>query len=101
MTELMNIVENLVAMEIENKMNSKVEGRRNWLIRTEVMNGVKYIMFCGGYGEGDRRGWLAPEMIANIGKYSIRWYTYTYKKDYLEAVKMLKENGYKEFYANW
>lgn len=95
MSEAVKMMSNLVAMEIENNSHSKINGRRNWVIRTEIYDGEKCVVFHGAFGEGERRGWLAPESLKNIEKYSIRWYKYTYKKDYLKALEELKNDGYK------
>lgn len=88
------IISGLTEMVIENEINSKVEGRRNWVIRTEVRNGKKVIPYAGGYGRAVDIGWVGPELITTIVKNSIRWYEFTYKKDYLEALKKLENKGF-------
>ena len=95
MTELMETLVGLSVMTIENELGSKVEGRRNWVIRTEKSpaTGKLYILYSGGYGEASRKG-LLQASLSEICKYSVRWYEFTYKADYLEALDKLTKAGY-------
>lgn len=94
MTELMEMAIELKKMEEENNIMSNVKGNRNWGIKTEIFpkSGDKYA-YIGRYGALRRRG-LMSEFIKDIIKYRIRWYEYTYKKDFEEAVTMLENNNY-------
>lgn len=92
MTELTKIAVGLVQMDIENTLGSKVKGRRNWAIRIENHDGKK-IAWVGGYGQMRRRN-LLGEYIRIINKYQIRWFEYTYKKDFKVAVKALEDARY-------
>lgn len=88
------IIKGLTEMLIENEVNSKVESRRNWVIRTEIRNEKKVIPYAGSYGKAVDIGWVGPELVMTIVKNSIRWYVFTYKKDYLEALKELESKGF-------
>ena len=92
MTELTKIAVELVKMDVESTLGSKVEGRRNWAIRIENHDGVK-VAYVGAYGQMRRRN-LMSEYIRIIKKYQVRWFEYTYKKDFKAVVKALEEAGY-------
>lgn len=92
MTELTKIAVELVKMDVENTLGSKVEGRRNWAIRIEKHDNVN-VAYVGGYGRMARRN-LLGEYIRIINKYQIRWFEYTYKKDFKTVVKALEDSGY-------
>ena len=92
MSKATETVINLMEMEIENELGSVVRGNRNWAIRTEVLGSLK-IAYVGRYGAMKRRG-LMGARIAAIEKYNIRWYKYTYKKDFEKALKMLENDNY-------
>ena len=85
MANLTEITAELITMDIMNKVCSKVNGRRNYVIRTE--NGK--IVFAGGYGTAKRYGWLS-EYLTYITEHHVRWYEFTYKKDFDEACALLK-----------
>ena len=80
----------------ENERTSKVEGRRNWLIRVQELNGKNRIVFAGGWGEGKRQGWMI-EQVSYIVEHNVRWFEFTYKADYLKVLNNLKENGFTEW----
>ena len=86
------IIAEVIVMDITNKIISKVEGNRNWVIKTEVYDGKK-VAICNRFGELKRRGHMV-ELLKTIAKYHIRWYEFTYKKDYMKAIEILKNNGY-------
>lgn len=92
MTELTKIAIELAKMDIESTLGSKVEGRRNWAIRIEK-HGDRKIARVGGYGQMRRRNLLC-EYVRIINKYQIRWFEYTYKKDFKVAVEALENAGY-------
>lgn len=92
MTELTKIAVELVKMDVESTIGSKVDGRRNWAIRTENHGDVK-VAYVGAYGQMRRRN-LMSEYIRIIKKYQVRWFEYTYKKDFKAVVKALEDAGY-------
>ena len=94
-------MENIVSASIKaisyqqkvNNLCSKVEGRRNWIIRTELnSNGEMKIVYKGGYGEGRRRN-VDSEYLWYMAKYNVSWVYFTYKKDYIKALEYLADLG--------
>ena len=73
-------------------LESRVCARRNYVIRVHKVS--KVIMFAGGFGEANRKGYLR-ESIKNIGEYGVVWLEYTYKKDFEDALDVLHFFGYK------
>lgn len=69
---------------------SKVRGRRNWAIRMEMKDRMAYV---GGMGVMDRRG-LMSEFLVLMERHGTTWAEYTYKKDFLTAIKALEEIGF-------
>lgn len=92
MTEIINALTNVL---VADKIVSKVDGRRNWVIRVQVDDNNNPIMYCGGYGEMGRWGMLT-ERLDYMGKHKVNWFKFTYKADYLRAIEMLKLLGYVE-----
>ena len=92
MSKVTETVVSLMKMEIENELGSVVRGNRNWAIKTMVLGELK-IAYVGRYGAMKRRG-LMGDRIAAIEKYNIRWYKYTYKRDFEKALKMLENDNY-------
>lgn len=92
MTELTKIAVEMVKMDVENELGSKVDGRRNWAIRIENHGDVK-VAYVGGYGRMAKRN-LLGEYVRIIKKYQIRWFEYTYKKDFKAVVKALEDANY-------
>jgi len=92
MNELMRTALELIETEVEGAINSKVDGRRNWVIRVETINGQRVITYCGGYGEALRYGRMSC-LLRELGQYKIRWYKFTYKKDYKDALSKLMAAG--------
>ena len=101
MTELMKMAIEIIDMETENEIFSNCKGNRNWGIRIEhymTADGAEIKKaYVGRYGALQRRGLLGA-FIKDIGKYHIRWYEYTYKKDFETVITTLAENG---FYIKW
>lgn len=101
MIELMEMAINLINMDYENSLYSEVKGNRNWSIRTEhyviADNEEIKIAYVGRHGALERRH-MFSEFIRDIIKYNIRWYNYTYKKDFEKNITRLAENG---FYIKW
>lgn len=85
---MMEMAMDLIAMQLDEAIISKVDGRRNWVIRVENRDGKRVITYKGGYGEAVRWGEMSC-LLREIGEKKIRWYTFTYKKDYIEALKTL------------
>ena len=92
MEELLKMALDLKKMTEENKVMSIIRGNRNWEIKTTNYNGRK-CAYVGRHGAMKRNGQLGA-FIRDIGKYNIRWYTYTYKKDFDDALTMLEKNNY-------
>ena len=73
------------------KAISKVNGRHNYVIRMEMNDSIAY---AGGMGTMEKCG-LMGEFLSYMTKHGTCWAEYTYKKDFLEAVKALENNGFK------
>lgn len=93
---MLDMLMDLVVSEFAGEVVSKVEGRRNWVIHTAMIDNTPQIVFAGGMGEADRRRiFVVP--LAEMGKKQYRWYYFTYKKDYLAAKKALIDFGFEEW----
>lgn len=84
MENVIALVETLTA----DKLGSKLNGRRNWVVMTRG-NVVK----IAPWGEAVRCGWMEMR-LSEIAAVGVRWFKYTYKADALEAYKVLREAGY-------
>lgn len=82
-TELMNV-------QVADKVMSKLDGNKNWIIHTEIKDGKIVIRFAGKKGQGE---FYQNCFLSEIVKYHYRWFYFTYKKDYKEALEMLLANG--------
>lgn len=104
MNKLMEMAVALTAMEVENTLHSKVNGRRNLVIRVETWtttNGERkrVITYRGSYSFACDRGFMSC-FVKEIGEREIRWYTFTYQKDYKAAVDALKAAGAHDFWGD-
>ena len=81
MTELEKILATLSEKVAENKDGSKVNGRRNWVIKTRMMNGRRVVVFHGSFGEAERKG-LLEETLKRMAEYKIKWEYFTKKADF-------------------
>lgn len=90
-TKTTEILKAVIQADITDKICSKIEGRRNWVIRFETV--TKKITFNGGFGQAKRRGATGAFLI-DMAKYGITWVYFTYKKDYEKTLNILLENGY-------
>lgn len=99
--ELKEMVIELTKMDIENKLFSNVKGNRNWAIQTKRYindDGIELKWaYVARYGMMERRGCFS-EFLTDIAKYHIRWYKFTYKKDFEEAIKILESDGYEIYW---
>ena len=97
-TELAELAIGVLNMDRESKYFSKVKGNRNWCIRTERLiteEGKTYkSAWMGRYGAMTRHGMMG-ESLRYICKYNVRWYEFTYKKDFEEMVSLLEADGYR------
>lgn len=94
----------MTLMEVENTLRSKIPGRRNWVIRVETRhtndsNSKRVITYRGGFGYAADRGFLEC-FLREIGERRIRWYEFTYKRDYMAAIAKLTENGVHDFWGD-
>ena len=90
MGNLSEIAAGMFDFQIDTRINSKVSGRRNWVIRTENDN----VVFAGAWGEAKRRGWLRPIPLVYMVEKSVRFYEFTYRKDFdlaLEKIRIRNE----------
>lgn len=94
--EFEKMIDGLVDMVKEGRDGSNVTTRRNWVIRTEVWDGKPIILWAGRYGEAARRG-LLSESVSLIVKDRIRWYTFTRKADFEQAMQILQAVGFREW----
>lgn len=69
---------------------SKLYGRRNYAIRMEMVDKDACV---GGYGVLARRG-LMGENLMYMAEHGVCWAEFTYKKDFMAAVKALEDNGF-------
>ena len=95
--DFIEMIAGMAVMNIDNKLNSVIKGNRNWVIRKESYvcedGSIWNHAYISKFGEMKRTG-LFNERLKDICKHNIRWYYFTYKKDFLKAVKTLEENGY-------
>lgn len=82
----------MLKMDTENKIFSEIKGRRNYAIRIEEIDGNKNC-YVGTYGQMKRRGMMG-EFIYLIAKFNVRWFIFTYKRDLLKALNVLKHCNY-------
>ena len=93
---LQEIISNLTETIAINDLCSKVEGRRNWVIRFEKNYTGKYhILYKGAFGIAYDRG-LLTEYLTYLAEHKTKWIYFTYKKDYLKALEALKNLGIKQ-----
>ena len=85
-------LEELVLAIAKTTIVSKLNGKKNWMIHTEIDNEIPRIRFAGRAGQGEV---FQTCFISQIAKYHYRWYYFTYKKDYDEALRTLLALGYK------
>lgn len=93
---MLEIITELIEAEVARKVNSKIDGNRNWLIHTEIVNGQLRISYAGRPGAGSAYQVCS---LAEMAKYHYRWYYFTYKKDYKEAYDTLIASG--AVYCGW
>lgn len=88
--EMLEMLNELVENQIAGKIISKLDGNKNWMIHTEVRNNKVYIRFAGRTGQGEI---FRSCFLSDMAKYHYRWFYFTYKKDYKEALALLLANG--------
>lgn len=89
--ELTTTINNLIVSESISNLASKVEGRRNWVIRIHTK--FNHIYYAGGYGQARRYG-MMEAYLQEISNCGVIWLEFTYKKDYLQALEKLQALGY-------
>ena len=63
--------------------------KRNWVIKSRMMNGRRVAVFYGSFGEADRKG-LLEETLARMAEYAIQWEYFAKKKDYEARLKEME-----------
>lgn len=90
--DLMIMAKEIMEVKRDEAIGSKLNGRRNYVIRTDIWNG-KICMINGTYKHLEENGWLC-ETLKHIVEHNTRWYYFTYKKDYEEVrdkiIEMIK-----------
>ena len=93
MRELHDLAVEMMALSIEERLMSKVDGAKRYAVKVSHQS---HMAVAGAYGMMKRRNFLTAS-VKDITKNDIRWYTFSYKKDFLETVHRLEENGYTVF----
>lgn len=91
------IINDFKGMLLEEQLFSKVPGRRNWAIRVEHKDKIAYV---GKFKALADRGFLSPTKLKTIAEKKIRWYEFTYKKDFMPMVFILKCANYDVKFLN-
>lgn len=89
MTEFRTLVNELKEMDAENKLYSKVTTNRNWGIQLQTIpsTGERYAT------AGRWNSLTHCYFLTEIRERHIRWFSFTYKKDFKEMVKVLEDSG--------
>jgi hypothetical protein len=82
------MLESILSIKVD-EMVSKVRGRRNYVIYLCDNSATLY-----GWGQAKRRGILGAT-LSYIKKHKVHWLEYTYKKDALEMLNALAQQGYR------
>jgi len=90
MNELFEMAMNTLILSESGKAISKIYGRHNYVIRMEMVDKIAYV---GGKGAIKNNG-LMGEYIQYMVKHGTCWAEYTYKKDFLQAIQGLENNGF-------
>jgi hypothetical protein len=90
---MLEMLMELVGSQVAEKVVSKLDGNKNWMIHTEVIDGKPRIRFAGRTGQGEL---YRSCFVWEIQKYHYRWYYFTYKKDYKEALEALLSLGFEK-----
>lgn len=90
---MFDTVMNLFAMDIENNLCSKVRGKRNYSIRLEHRENEN-IAYVGTWCGMKKHGLLGTVALSTISEFKIRWFAYTYKKDFMNVINLLEKNNY-------
>lgn len=75
--------------ELDNLV-SKVDGRKNYMIRIDMYNEKYEITYAGTAGNGK---WFRTEIVSFIQTHHTRWFFYTFKKDYKKTLEILNALG--------
>lgn len=63
--------------------------KRNWVIKSRMMNGRRVVVFHGSFSEADRKG-LLEETLARMAECAIQWEYFAKKKDYEARLKEME-----------
>lgn len=92
MNKILEMCAELIEETNLSKLVSKIDGRHNYMIRIDIRDGHYKITYAGGFGRGKN---FCGEYVSIICKNHTRWFFYTYKKDYKEALQLLNNLGIK------
>ncbi len=79
----------------EGHLHSKVSGNRNWVICLRNLNGKRYVWTASRFGNAGRM----CDSFADILNYNIKYFFFTYKKDFVKMLRALNESGNYNFLA--
>lgn len=63
--------------------------KRNWVIKSVVINGRRVVVFHGRFGEAARKG-LLEERLIDIVNRQVKWEYFEKKKDFEEKLKNME-----------
>ena len=86
----------MLLMILKEQLFSKVSGKRNWVIRVEHKNKIAYV---GRFKALADRGFMSSK-VKTIAEKKIRWYEFTYKKDFMPMVFILECANYDVKFLN-
>ena len=90
------IVRNAVKNIVEGQYYSKVTTNRNWVICLRTLeNGPRCVFDACKFGDAGRM----CDTFEDIQKYDIKYFFFTYKKDFVKMLKALNESGNYRFLA--
>ena len=84
-----NVINAMILTEMGHAV-SKVNGRRNYVIRMEMNDKRAYVGTMGAMVSHR----LMSERLSYMAEHGTSWAEYTYKKDWQAAVNALAENGF-------
>lgn len=83
MKNLENVI-NTIFAELTDPYNT-----RNWLIALDIRNGIPMVIYSGRPGHAPR--YVMGGFLSDLAKVHRRWFYFSHKATYAEALAMLKE----------